>query len=178
MKGWKREILSTSGREILIKAVATSLPAYPMSVFKFPKKTCKDINSVIAAFWWGQNGEENKIHWQKWSKMTKGKMEGGMGFRDIEKFNQALLAKNVWRFKENPDALWARIIKGIYFQSKELNLAKKGCHPSCFWSSFLHGRDLVEDNACWKLGNGEQIRVWEDRWIPGLERMKLDKKGC
>lgn len=101
-----------------------------------------------------------------------------MGFRDVEKFNQALLAKQVWRYMENPNALWAKVVKGIYFPKKEMREAKKGCHPSWFWSSFLHGRELIEENALWKMGNGNKIRVWEDRWIPGLEKMKINSENA
>jgi hypothetical protein len=36
---------------------------------------------------------ERKIHWQKWSKLCRSKVDGGMGFRDLLGFNQSLLAK-------------------------------------------------------------------------------------
>lgn len=165
LKGWKRDILTAAEREVLIKAVAASIPAYPMTVFKFPRRTCKEINAVIAKFWWGQTNEEGKIHWQKWEELTKSKLQGGMGLRDIDRFNQALLAKQVWRYMERPEALWARIIKGIYFPKKEMMEARKGCHPSWFWSSFLHGRELISSNVAWKLGDGAKICIWNDKWI-------------
>lgn len=41
LKGWKREIVSDAVKKILIRAVATSIPAYDMLVFKFPKHTCR-----------------------------------------------------------------------------------------------------------------------------------------
>lgn len=37
LKGWKGKSLSDVGREILIKAVAQSVPSYIMSCYKFPE---------------------------------------------------------------------------------------------------------------------------------------------
>ena len=47
------------GKEIMIKAVIQSIPAYSMSVFKLPVSLCKDIEMMIRKFWWGQ-GETKK----------------------------------------------------------------------------------------------------------------------
>jgi hypothetical protein len=40
MTGWKEKLLSHGGREILIKAIAQSIPTYTMSVFKLPDSLC------------------------------------------------------------------------------------------------------------------------------------------
>lgn len=37
LKGWKGKSFSGVGREILIKAVAQSIPSYIMSCYKFPE---------------------------------------------------------------------------------------------------------------------------------------------
>lgn len=54
MKGWKEKLLSRVGKEVIIKAVIQSIPAYSMNVFKFPIGLCKDIKAMIRKFWWGQ----------------------------------------------------------------------------------------------------------------------------
>jgi hypothetical protein len=47
--------------------------------------------------------------------MTQPKYAGGLGFRDLELLNLALLAKQVQRIIQDPLSLSVRILKEVYF---------------------------------------------------------------
>ena len=51
IQGWKGQLLSRAGKEILIKAVAQSIPTYTMGVFQLPVKFFNELNSMCARFW-------------------------------------------------------------------------------------------------------------------------------
>jgi hypothetical protein len=93
LKGWKEKNLSFAGRATLIKAVAQAIPTYIMSSFLIPKGLCAHMEQQICNFWWGSNVDKRKIHWVNWRKTYKAKSNGGMGFKDLRAFNEALLAK-------------------------------------------------------------------------------------
>ena len=51
IQGWKGQLLSKAGKEVLIKAVTQSIPTYSMGVFQLPVKLCNDLNAMCARFW-------------------------------------------------------------------------------------------------------------------------------
>lgn len=107
LKGWKEKLLSQVRREILVKAAIQAIPTYTMSCFKLPKGLIKEIETLIRKFWWGYRGEQRKIHWISWKKMCWPKDKGGMGFRELSKFNDLLLAKQLWRLEKNEKSVFS-----------------------------------------------------------------------
>nr|XP_028964583.1 uncharacterized protein LOC114827108 [Malus domestica] len=168
LQGWKQSALSRAGREVLIKAVVQAIPAYPMCIFKFPSVVCHELDALVARFWWGSHGENRKIHWVSKEVLGLPKDMGGLGFRNFQEFNDALLAKQCWRLLTEPNSLWARVIKARYFSHCSFWEAKKGARASWAWSSLLSGRELLASGSHWQIMGGEEVRVWVDRWLPSL----------
>jgi len=89
---------------------------YAMSCFKLPLNIVSEIEALLMNFWWEKNAKKKGIPWIAWKRLQYSKKEGGLGFRDLAKFNDALLAKQVWRIINNPNSLFARIMKARYFR--------------------------------------------------------------
>jgi hypothetical protein len=79
VQGWGINTMSCAGWEVLLKANAQAVPTYPMSCFKLPAPVCKKMKTYISNYWWGSSVDSHKIHWQRWSKLSTPKGEGGMG---------------------------------------------------------------------------------------------------
>ena len=97
LRDYTEKHMSIAAKEILIKAVAQALPTYSMSVFKLPLGLCDDLTNIIRDFWWGAENGKRKTAWIAWEELVLKKCCGGMGFKDLRLFNQALLARQAWR---------------------------------------------------------------------------------
>ncbi|XP_057789599.1 uncharacterized mitochondrial protein AtMg00310-like [Salvia miltiorrhiza] len=161
-KDWKRRLLSRAGKMVLIQSVLQSIPTYIMSCFALPEQIYLQLNSVAARFFWGQKNEERRIHWRSWKKLCTCKGDGGLGFRDISLFNQAMLAKQAWRLTLNENSLLAHSLKARYHPRNDLLMTSNAHYPSFAWKSILVGRDLLVKGIAWKIGNGARVGIGID----------------
>ncbi|KAM6541640.1 hypothetical protein CsatB_006087 [Cannabis sativa] len=166
LRSWSSKCFSRAGMEVLLKAVIQAIPAYAMACFKLPVKICKGIEAAMARFWWGSTGETRKVHWKSWKFICQSKFKGGLGFRSLVHFNQAMLAKQAWRIFQNPNSLLSLILKARYFPHSSILEAVPGHSPSFSWRSILWGRDLMASGLIWKVVNGYGIQTLGDHWLP------------
>ncbi|CAJ2657203.1 unnamed protein product [Trifolium pratense] len=165
LKGWKERNLSFAGRGILIKAVAQAIPNYIMSSFLIPKEVCAQMEKMICNFWRGSTTDSRKIHWINWQKICRQKKTGGLGFRELRAFNEALLAKQGWRIICQPSSLMAQVLKAKYFPKDQFLQAKPKQHMSYTWRSILQARWIIKKGCYWNIGTGEEVDIWKDNWI-------------
>ena len=143
----------------MLKSTVGGMPVFAMSVFRLLKTVTAKISSMMANFWWGDDSNKRKIHWISWDKLCLPKDRGGIGFRDLECFNQAMLAKQGWKILNAPDCLLSRFLKSIYFNKGDFLSATLGSRPSYAWRSILFGRELLQEGIRHRVGNGSSTRV-------------------
>lgn len=95
--------------------------------------------------------------------MMVAKKDGGFGFKELRTFNSTMLANQATRLLSEPNALWTRVLKGLYFPNSDLLHAAKGGRASWAWPSLLVRREVLKLDVIWSVGNGRSIRVLADR---------------
>lgn len=131
IQSWDEKLLNKARNEVLLKIVIQDIPNFPMSVFLIPLEVCKDMEKMMCKFWWRSSAKKDKcIHWMSWDRMSKSKMYGGMGFRQLHEFNIYLLGKQGWRLINNTDSLVARMYKARYYPKGNFLSAQLRGSPS------------------------------------------------
>ena len=160
-------------KQNLFKAVIQAIPTYTMSCFKLPKGLINEIEALIRKFWWGYRGDQRKIHWVAWDKMCKPKGEGGMGFRELGKFNDSLLAKQIWRLANNEEGLFHKVFKAKFFPNCSIIECENLNKGSYAWRSIIKAKHVIDLGRVWRVGNGESIKICGDRWLPQASNSRV-----
>ena len=84
-----------------------------------------------------------------WERLCEAKEVGGIGFKDIENLNNALLAKQVWRMMNNLDSLCFRVFKARFFLNCSILDVEEKVSGSYVWKSILSARDVIRKGMVW-----------------------------
>lgn len=103
--------------------------------------------------------------WVSWEHITKPKDLGGLDVRDLQLFNNALLAKQAWCIVTKPVGPLARGFLGKYCKKAPFLSMKPTKYCSHGWRSIIPGRDLLILKLGFVIGSGDSIKVWKDHWL-------------
>ncbi|XP_057803173.1 uncharacterized protein LOC131018471 [Salvia miltiorrhiza] len=143
---WNNRKLSMAGRSTLIRSILTSIPIYHLSFSIFPKKVLRNLQSLL---------------------------KGGLGFIDLERFNKALMLKWLWRFLNERDSLWVRVMRAskgdILWDEEGFRLEKSRVREAGWWKRVLglsqgEKGSWFRDNLDIKIGEGNLFKFWHHAW--------------
>lgn len=87
--------------------------------------------------------------------MSEAKSSGGMGFRNLQGFNVAMLGKHIWKCIQNPQLLVSRVFRARYFPDVSILEARKGVKSSFIWTSIWQAKECLVNDFRWVIGDGQ-----------------------
>ena len=165
LAGWKTALLTFAGRVTLIKHALLAISLYLLSVFKAPSYFFKRVQSLVTKFLWKPSTQKG-ICWKKWADLCKPMGLGGLGFRDLKAMNQSLLAKTAWCIYKQPQSLLSQVLLGKYCPNQDFWRCSASAHSSWGWKGIIWGKQLLKDRVKWKIGDGCQVDMFTEHWIP------------
>ena len=128
---------------------------------------------MTGRFWWKPKEKESKfIAWKQWDKLCRPKATGGLGFKKTKEVNAALLAKLAWMVVSGKQSICMEVLRTKYKVKEDWLRAEPKKIASPTWRAIEDAKNLVVKGACYLLGDGKLISVWEDPWIPWIEGFK------
>ncbi|KAL8152787.1 LOW QUALITY PROTEIN: hypothetical protein V2J09_010547, partial [Rumex salicifolius] len=164
LQGWMTHTLSLIGRVTLARAVLTSLLLfYVMQTSLLPCGVCDSIDKTVCRYIWGATGNEQKISLLAWDKDSN---NGGLNIRPMRETNQVTLAKRGWRFLNEPNALWAKVLLGKYCSNRnDIDMIHNTDKASFSWRGIVHVVDLRTKGVSMVVGKGTRTLFWLHRWV-------------
>ena len=66
----------------------------------------------------------------------------------------------------NKTSLFYKVFKARFFPNTTIMKSADSRLGSYAWKSILRGRDIIQRGARWSVGSGENINIWQHRWLP------------
>ena len=161
---WKNKSLSYAGRLQLISAVLASLPVYWASVMLLPKGIIKEVEKLMRNFLWSSGQNSKGIAKVSWNDICKPKKYGGLGLKNLQDWNIALLSSRIWKISSGHDSLWVKWVKFYHLEGRSFWDVRAKDKMSWSWRNLLKIRPFLRDSFFYRIGNGENTFMWFDNW--------------
>ncbi|KAH9725573.1 putative ribonuclease H protein [Citrus sinensis] len=170
LSGWNAAHLSFAGRVTLAQSVIQAMPIYAMQTTMLPASVRHRIDKSCRRFIWDGRSKSPKMCMVGWDKICLPKSSGGLGFKNLEVMNHALLMKISWGIISNSDKLWVRVLCSKYgLDPCNLPSSLPDKQGSRIWSAIRKTWNATMHGARWAVCDGARIRFWLDCWVTKYE---------
>ncbi|XP_019095868.1 PREDICTED: uncharacterized protein LOC109130605 [Camelina sativa] len=178
LNSWSTRTLSFAGRLQMLNTVIAGITNFWCSALVLPKKCIDTLNSLCGMFLWKGCLEGHHSARVAWSTVVTAKSEGGLGIRDLKKWNKACLVKLIWLLFFRSGSIWVAWFKEAVLAGNLSNfwVRKPNSQHSWIAKKLLKIREEAYPWIMVKLGNGRKCRFWSDRWCK-LGRMSDSLSG-
>ncbi|XP_026442987.1 uncharacterized protein LOC113342770 [Papaver somniferum] len=103
----------------------------------------------------------------KWNALARRRKVGGLGIKNLNAVNQALLTKWSWRFAVEDTDLWRTLVEEKH-NLGDVSWATK--NPTCtygksLWRAIMKHHPIFLKYIHFKVNNGALCRFWDDNWL-------------
>jgi hypothetical protein len=167
MGGWMGNTISIGGRVVKIDACLSSTVVFQMSMRLIHKANIEQIDKPIRSFFWAGSADKKKYHFVRWNWICKPKKKGGLGIKNLYKFNVSLMCKWWWKL-ESGTGPWQNYMRQEYMRHGGVFYTKKKPGDSPLWTDMLHVKNIYLCGRRMKVGNGRNTSFWCDSWCDQL----------
>lgn len=117
----------------MVNSVLCSIHVYWAQIFVLPRKVLHDIEKISKSYLWTGEYFSSKGGYVAWPKVCIPKYAGGLGIRNITKWNVAVMGRYTWAISGKKDNLWIHWINDVYIKDQEWWAYKPPMDSSWYW---------------------------------------------
>ncbi|KAL5542541.1 hypothetical protein UlMin_010251 [Ulmus minor] len=138
-----------------------------MHTARIPKAICAKLDVRIRRFWWGAKEENARpLCLKAWDDLCVSKAYGGLGLRRMSSMNEVIIAKWGWDLLTGKNSQCLLFLQGKYLRVGSFKSVEALPTDSTFWKAIIESKDTLLRGACFQIGDGSSINIWEDPWVP------------
>lgn len=134
----------------------------------FQTKFVTNLTPSLGGFGGSPRNKRACSSWRAWDKLRFPKRVGGLGFKKAKDINNALLAKLAWMIASKRDSLCVLILRAKYKVKHGWLRIDPPKSASPIWKAIEKAKRIVIKGACYAIGDGSSVDVWQDPWVPWI----------
>lgn len=140
-----------------------------------PKTHIIKMDQICRRFLWG-TPEDTAHHFYPaaWANLCNPLCAGGLGTRNLEDVNRALVTKATWTLCSEVHKPWVKLIKAKYLRGRKL-LDVQGTEKavSWVWGSIKQCLPFLRKGTCFQVATNSRIRIKEDPWLASSPEFRV-----
>lgn len=171
---WQAGMVNQPGRSTQIQSVTNLMAQFQMGCFILPQQTINQLKATQRRYWWNKNNGKG-IYFISSSDVSIPKRWGGLGFKNLKYFNEALITKLAWRLVQEKGKNWTLILEARYFKQENILQNDLTDKDTEIWKIITKGIEWLRKFHIWLIGDGKTVYAFRDNWIQGYSAQQLQE---